>query len=61
MEEINEEQNDHGNKPFDEPKPPEEKEILESTTNPENGVFHKGRHKNVLRIQHRQAVIKKDM
>ena len=42
MEEINEERNDHGKKPFDESKPPEEKEISESTTDPESGVFHKG-------------------
>ena len=45
MEEINEERNDHGKKPFDETKPPEEKEISESTTDPESGVFHKGEHK----------------
>lgn len=45
MEEINEERNDHGKKPFDGPKPPEEKEITESTTDPESGVFHKGEHK----------------
>ena len=45
MEEINEERNDHGKKPFDGPKPPEEKEISESTTDPESGVFHKGEHK----------------
>ena len=45
MEEINEERNDHGKKPFDESKPPEEKEISESTTDPESGVFHKGEHK----------------
>ena len=45
MEEINEERNDHGKKPFDETKPPEEKEISESTTDPESGVFHKGERK----------------
>lgn len=45
IEEINEEQNDHGKKPFDGPKPPEEREISESTTDPEIGVFHKGEHK----------------
>lgn len=45
MEEINEERNDHGKKPFDESKPPKEKEISESTTDSESGVFHKGEHK----------------
>lgn len=61
MEEINEERDDHGKKPFDESKPPEEKEISESTTDPESGVFHKGEHKSVLLIQLRHAVIKTDM
>lgn len=37
MEEINEERSDHGKKPFDGPKTPEEKEISESTTDPESG------------------------
>ena len=45
MDEINEDRSDHDKKPFDGPKPPEEKEISESTTDPESGVFHKGEHK----------------
>ena len=45
MKEINEEREGNGKKPFDGPKPPQEKEIKESTTDPESGVFHKGEHK----------------
>ncbi len=45
MNEINEEREKNGKKPFDEPKSPQEKEIKESTTDPESGVFHKGEHK----------------
>src|SRR5699024_10102901 len=45
MEEINEEREKHDKKPFDDTKAPEEKEITESTTDPESGVFHKGEHK----------------
>lgn len=45
MKEINEEREENGKKPFDGPKPPQEKEIKESTTDPESGVFHKGEHK----------------
>lgn len=45
MDEINEDREKNGKKPFDGPKPPEEKEIAESTTDPESGVFHKGEHK----------------
>ena len=48
MEEINADREAHGKKPFkddDPPKPPEKKEIIESTTDPESGVFHKGEHK----------------
>lgn len=48
MEEINEDRNDHNKKPFDGTKPPEEKTINESTTDPESGVFHKGEHKKCL-------------
>ncbi len=44
-EEGNEDREKNGKKPFDGPKPPEEKEIAESTTDPESGVFHKGEHK----------------
>ena len=50
LEEVNADREAHGKKPFskdddDKPKPPEEKTIIESTTDPESGVFHKGEHK----------------
>ena len=49
MEEINADREAHGKKPFkdddDPPKPPETKRVIESTTDPESGVFHKGEHK----------------
>ena len=52
MEEINEDREAHGKKPFDDSdndkKPPEEKIINESVTDPESGVFHKGEHKKCL-------------
>ena len=48
MEEINEDREEHNKKPFDDTKPPEEKIINESTTDPESGVFHKGEHKKCL-------------
>ena len=46
MEEINEDRENHEKKPFDDTKPPkeEEHEIIESTTDPDCGVFHKGEH-----------------
>lgn len=49
MEEINEDREDHGKKPFDSnDNPLKEKIISESTTDPESGVFHKGEHKKCL-------------
>ena len=45
MEEINQDREEHGKKPFNGPKPPEEKEVSESKTDHESGVFHKGEHK----------------
>ena len=47
MEEVNQDREKNGKKPFDDdnPKPPKEKIICESTTDPESGVFHKGEHK----------------
>ena len=45
MQEITEERENNGKKPFDGPKPPEEKTMAESTTDPDSGVFHKGEHK----------------
>ena len=46
LEEINEDRAEHDKKPFDDNnKPPQEKEILESKTDPESGIFHKGEHR----------------
>jgi hypothetical protein len=46
MEEVNADREDHGKKPFDStPKPPKEKEIMVSKTDPESGLFQKGEHK----------------
>ena len=46
MEEINEDREQHGKKPFDNDKrPPEEKTVTKSTTDPESVVFHKGEYK----------------
>lgn len=47
MEEINEDREEHGKKPFsdDDNTPPKTKTVTESTTDPESGVFHKGEHK----------------
>ena len=46
--EVNKDREEHGKKPFSDDsykKPPEEKETVVSTTDPESGVFHKGAHK----------------
>lgn len=48
MEEINQDREEHDKKPFDGPKPPQEKIINESVTDPESGVFHKVEHKKCL-------------
>ncbi len=49
MEEVNQDREAHGKKPFDDdPKPPKEKTICESTTDPESGIFHKGEHKKCI-------------
>ena len=47
MEEINEDREEHGKKPFsdDDNDPPKTKIVNESTTDPDCGVFHKGEHK----------------
>ena len=45
LNEINEDREAHGKKPFDGGNPPKEKVITESKTDPECGVFHKGEHK----------------
>ncbi len=51
LEEVDADRAAHGKKPLrkddddDDPKPPEEKRIIESTTDPDSGVFHKGEHK----------------
>ena len=45
-EEVNKDREEHNKKPFDDnPKPPKMKTVIESTTDPESGVFHKGDHK----------------
>lgn len=46
--EINEDRQEQGKKPFDDDEdnePPKQKEIRESTSDPESGLFHKGEHK----------------
>ena len=45
LEEINQEREDNGKKPFDGGSAPKEKEVTQSTTDPESGIFHKGEHK----------------
>jgi hypothetical protein len=46
MEEVNADRKEHGKKPFDSTqKPPKEKEITVSKTDPESGLFQKGEHK----------------
>lgn len=58
MKEINEERENNGKKPFDGPKPPEEKEISESTTDPECGIFTKASTKNAWHIRLRRLAIR---
>jgi len=48
LDEINEDREEHGKKPFDNNKTPKEKIVSESITDPESGVFHKGEHKKCL-------------
>lgn len=49
LQEINEDRQRHGKKPFDKNnKPPEEKMGNVSTTDPDSGIFHKGEHKKCL-------------
>ncbi len=47
LDEINQDRENHNKKPFDDnsDKPPKEKIVTQSTTDPECGVFHKGEHK----------------
>lgn len=47
MAEVNADREAHGKPPFDgkDGEPPKMKEITESTTDPESGMFHKGEHK----------------
>ena len=56
MEEINEDREEHGKKPFDDTKPPKERIVNESTTDPECGVFHKGEHKKCDHCASRTAL-----
>lgn len=48
LNEINEDREENGKKPFNAPKSPETKIVNESTTDPESGVFHKDEHKKCL-------------
>ena len=53
FDEVNKDREEHGKKPFSDDsdkKPPEEKETVVSTTDPESGVFHKGEHKKCSTI-----------
>lgn len=59
MEEINEDREEHGKKPFDDTKPPKERIVNESTTDPECGVFHKGEHKKCFAYTAQTACDKK--
>lgn len=46
MEEVNSDRKNHEKKPFDNtPRPPKEKKITVSKTDPESGLFHKGEHR----------------
>lgn len=52
MEEVNQDREAHGKKPFDDdPKPPKEKTICESTTDPESGVSTKANIRSALRMR----------
>lgn len=59
MEEINEDREEHGKKPFDDTKPSKESTVNESTTDPECGVFHKGEHKKCFAYTAQTACDKK--
>lgn len=48
LDEINQDREKHGKKPFDDNKRPKEKIVNQSTTDPGCGVFHKGNTRNVL-------------
>lgn len=45
--EVNQDREEHGKKPFkdDDDQPPKTRETIQSTTDPESGVFHKGEHR----------------
>lgn len=45
FEEVNQDREKHGKKPFNGPKPPKERVVNESTTDPESGIFQKGEHR----------------
>ena len=45
FEEVNQDREKHGKKPFNGPKPPKERGVNESTTDPESGIFQKGEHR----------------
>lgn len=60
-EEIEADRSAHGKKPLkkddDDDDPPKEKRVIESTTDPESGVFHKGEHKSALHMKRIPSVI----
>nr|WP_320075166.1 IS1182 family transposase [Eubacterium callanderi] len=45
FEEVNQDREKHGKKPFNGPKPPKERVVNESTTDLESGIFQKGEHR----------------
>lgn len=60
MQEINEDREEHGKKPFDnDNKPQEESVVSVSTTDPDSGVFHKGEHKKCFAYTAQTACDKK--
>jgi hypothetical protein len=62
LQEINEDRQAHGKKPFadkeDDDADPPTKEVQQSTSDPESGLFHKGEHKRILLMSLRQLAIK---
>lgn len=60
LKEINEDREEHGKKPFDDNKPPKDKKVNESTTDPDSECFTKENIKNVWHMKHIQHAIKMD-
>ncbi len=62
MEEINEDREEHGKKPFDDTKPPKEKESLMNRPPTQNAEYStRANTKNALHIQHRPLATRKDI